>query len=144
MPKFNMLKKIISLLVASSFIVTAALQADPSPTTGPRSQRRSNKKVKKEALPKIVPAVPLKDGWSLVNGVWMHSDGYKFVQGQVIRTGTQTHQRPPPKPPTQAEMDPGTKRKKAPATPAEIAAAKAAEKERNLRPLPSRQTGTNL
>ena len=121
----------------------AVLKADPSPTVAPRSQRHSSKKVKKQAALPLEPAVPLAEGWSLVNGVWMHSDGYKLVKGQVVRTGTQTHKRPP-KPPSQAEMNGATKKKNAPVTPADAAAAKAAEKERNLRPLPSRQTGTNL
>ena len=143
LPKFNMLNKIVSLLVASSFIAMAVLKAQPNPTVAPSSQRHSSKKIKKPAALPLQPAVPLADGWSLVNGVWMHSDGYKFVKGQVVRTGTQTHKRPP-KPPTQAEMNGTTKTKKAPVTPADAAAAKAAERERNLRPLPSRQTGTNL
>jgi hypothetical protein len=138
-----MLKRIIALLIFSSFTGTVALKAEPSPTPAPNSKRQSSKTIKKEPAPKVAPAALLTEGWSLVNGVWMHSDGYKFVQGQVVRTGTQTHKRPP-KPPTKAEMDAATKKKKAPLTPAEIAAAKAAEKERNIRPLPSRQTGTNL
>ncbi|HKP92504.1 MAG TPA: hypothetical protein VJS88_01310, partial [Chthoniobacterales bacterium] len=85
---------------------------------------------------------PLKEGWSLVNGVWMHSDGYKFVNGQVIRTGSQTHKRAP-KPPTKAEMEAATK-KKGPPTAAELAAEKAAERQRNLAPRRASQTGTHL
>jgi hypothetical protein len=137
-----MLKKLIALLVFSSFTIVA-VKAEPTPTPATTAQRQSSKKIKKEPAIKVVPATPLKDGWSLVNGVWMHSDGYKFVKGQVVRTGTQTHKRPP-KPPTQAEMDAVTKKKKGPPTPAEIAAEKAAERERNLRPRPASQTGSNL
>lgn len=138
-----MLKKIISLVVLSSLTGLVALKAEPSPTPAPSSHRYSNKKTKKEAAVKIVPAAPLPAGWSLVNGVWMHSDGYKFVNGQLIRVGSQTHKRPP-KPPTQAEMDSATKKKKGPPTPAEIDAAKAAERQRNLQPRPAPQTGTHL
>jgi hypothetical protein len=141
--KSNMLKKIISLLVLASFTGIVALKAEPTPTPAPSNHRKSSKKIKKEARPKLVPAAPLPEGWSLVNGVWMHSDGYKFINGQVIRTGTQTHKRPP-KPPTQAQVDAVTKKKRGPLTPAEIAAEKAAERERNLRPRPAPQTGTNL
>ena len=133
-----MLKKTIALLILSSFIGGSALSADPAPST----KKKSNAKTKKETAAATAPAQPVAT-WSLVNGVWVHPDGYKFVRGQVVRSGIQTH-KPAPKPPTQAEMDAVTKKKKAPATPAEIAAAKAAERERNLRPLPSRQTGTNL
>ena len=86
--------------------------------------------------------VPLKPGWSLVNGIWTHSDGYQFVKGQMIRVGTQTHKKPP-KPPTKAEMDAVTK-KNAPKTPADAAAARTSERERNLRQIPAPQTGTHL
>ena|SRR5688500_9012283 len=133
-----MLKKTIALLVLSSFIGGVALSAEPAPS----SKKKSTQKTKKETAA-TTPAKPLPESWSLVNGVWTHPHGYKFVRGQVVRLGIQTH-KAAPKPPTQAEMDAVSKKKKTPATPAEIAAAKAAEKERNLRPLPSRQTGTNL
>jgi len=129
--KSNMLKKIIFLVVFSGFIISGALHAEPTP---------SSKKMKKEPILNMAPAKPLPLGWSLVNGVWMHSDGYKFEKGQIIRTGTQTHKKPP-KPPTKSEMDAATKKKPAPL---DTAAAKAAERERNLRPSPSKQTGTNL
>lgn len=132
-----MIKKIISLLVLSSFLGGVVLSAEPS------SKKRRSKKTQKETTAAITPATPLPEGWSLVNGVWMHSDGYKFEKGQLFRVGTHTHKRPP-KPPTQAQIDAVTKKKKAPPSAADIAAAKAAARERNLRPIPSRQTGTNL
>ena len=134
-----MLKKIISLLILSSFTGIFALNAEPAPS----SKKRSSKKKKKEAVAMITPAKPLPPGWSLVDGVWMHSDGYKFVKGQLFRTGTHTHKRPP-SPPTRAQMDAATKRNRPPQTAAEIAAAKAAERERNLRPRPAPQTGSHL
>ncbi|PYJ87279.1 MAG: hypothetical protein DME70_06685, partial [Verrucomicrobia bacterium] len=62
---------------------------------------------------------------------------------QVVRVGTQTHKQPP-KPPTKAEMDAAIKKKPATKTPAEIAAEKAAQRERNLTPRPAPQTGTHL
>ena len=115
--------------------MTAVLKADPSP-------RPSKNKKETKTAPKVVPLAPLRQGWSLVNGVWTHSDGYQFVKGQVVRVGTQTHKKPP-KPPTKAEMDAATK-KPAPKTPADAAAAKAAEREHNLAPRPAPQTGTHL
>lgn len=133
-----MLKKIIALLVFSSFTGIVALNAEPTPSSKKKS---SGKTKKKEAL--MTPAKPLPEGWSLVDGVWMHSDGYKFVKGQLFRTGSQTHKRPP-SPPTKAQMDAAMKRNRPPQTAAEIAAAKAAERERNLRPRPAPQTGSNL
>jgi hypothetical protein len=135
-----MLKKTIALLVFSSFIGGVALSAEPTPS----SKKKSSRKTKKETTAVITPAKPLPEGWSLVDGVWMHSDGYKFVQGKIIRTGSQTHKRPP-KPPTQAQINAVMKKNvRKPMTAAEIAAAKAAERERNLRPRPAPQTGSNL
>lgn len=135
-----MLKKTIALLIWSSFTGALALNAEPAPS----SKKQSSRKTKKKAAAIITPAKPLPEGWSLVDGVWTQSDGYKFVKGQLFRTGTHTHKRPP-NPPTQAEMDAATKKSnRRPLIPAEIAAAKAAERERNLRPRPAPQTGSNL
>jgi len=134
-----MLKKIIALLVFSSFTGVVALNAEPASS----SKKQSSGKTKKKEVALLTPAKPLPEGWSLVDGVWTHSDGYKFVKGQLVRTGTHTHKRPP-SPPTKAQMDAATKRNRPPQTAAEIAAAKAAERERNLRPRPAPQTGSNL
>lgn len=123
----------------SSFTGVLALSAEPAPS----SKKKSSKKTKTEAAAAITPAKPLPEGWSLVDGVWMHSDGYKFVKGQLFRTGSHTHKQPP-SPPTKAQMDAATKRNRLPQTAAEIAAAKATERERNLRPRPAPQTGSNL
>jgi hypothetical protein len=130
-----MIRTILSIAVLTSF-VAAQLEADP-----PSNRKQKTTKKSKTAL-KIVPAPELKEGWSLVNGTWTHSDGYQFVKGQVIRVGTQTHKKPP-KPPTKAEMDAATK-KSAPKTSANPASAKATERERNLRQIPASQTGTHL
>ena len=134
-----MLKKTIALLVFSSFTGIAALNAEPTPS----SKKQSSRKTKKNEVALLTPAKPLPEGWSLVDGIWVHSDGYKFVKGQLFRTGSQTHKRPP-SPPTKAQMDAAMKRNRPPQTAAEMAAAKAAERERNLRPRPASQTGTNL
>jgi hypothetical protein len=134
-----MIRTIFSIAFLASFAATATLRADPSPSSDSSSSK--NKKEAKTAA-KVVPVVPPKPGWSLVNGVWTHSDGYQFVKGQVIRVGTQTHKKPP-KPPTKAEMDAATK-KTGPKTSADPATARAAERERNLRQIPAPQTGTHL
>jgi hypothetical protein len=123
-----MIRTILSIAVLSSFL-TGTLQADPP------SKKKSNQ------VPKVLPAAPLKEGWSLVNGVWTHSDGYQFVKGQVLRVGTQTHKKPP-KPPTKAEMDAAMKKPARKAV--DPAAEKAAEREKNLRQVPAPQTGTHL
>ena len=130
-----MIRTILSIALLTSF-VAATLKADP-----PSTQKKETTKKSKTVL-KVVPATPLKEGWSLVNGIWTHSDGYQFVNGQVMRVGNQTHKKPP-KPPTKAEMD-AARKKAAPKSPADAAAAKATERERNLTPRPTSQTGTHL
>ena len=130
-----MIRTILSIALLTSF-VTATLRADP-----PSNKKKETTKKSKTAL-KVVPATPLTEGWSLVNGIWTHSDGYQFVNGQVMRVGNQTHKKPP-KPPTKAEMD-AARKKPAPKSPADAAAAKAIERERNLTPRPTSQTGTHL
>jgi hypothetical protein len=134
-----MIRTILSIALLVSVATAATLKADPSPS--PNSSSSKNKKETKTA-PKIVPLAPVKQGWSLVNGIWTHSDGYQFVKGQVVRVGTQTHKKPP-KPPTKAEMEAATKNARS-QTPADVAAKKAAERERNLTPRPAPQTGTHL
>ena len=132
-----MIRTILSLAILTSFSATSALKAEPLPANS------KNKKKESTTVPKVVPAAPLKSGWSLVNGVWTHSDGYQFIKGQLIRVGMQAHKKPPP-PPTKAEMDAATKKKPAAKTPAAMAGEKAAERERNLTPAPAPQTGTHL
>ena len=132
-----MIRTILSAALVSALAI-ASTQADPSPNQSSRKKKQTSK-----ILPKIAPATPLASGWTYVNGVWTHSDGYKLVNGQVVRSGVQTHKKAP-KPPTKAEMDLVMKKKAAPKTPAEIAAEKAAQRERNLAPRPASQTGTHL
>jgi hypothetical protein len=126
-----MIRTILFVAVLASFAFTALVQAEPSPSS------------KKKKTPKVVASAPLKSGWSLVNGVWTHSDGYQFVKGQVIRVGTQTHKKPP-LPPTKAEMDAATKKGPAVKTPAQLEAEKSTQRDRNLAPRPASQTGTHL
>ncbi|MFL6588986.1 MAG: hypothetical protein ACJ8M4_02305 [Chthoniobacterales bacterium] len=129
-----MIRTIFSVLVLGSMTVAFTLKAEPSPTPKHTSANAS-----KKASSNSVSANPK---WSLVNGVWVHPDGYKFVAGQVVRTGSQTH-KTPPKPPTKAEME-AAKRQLSPQSEADRAAAKAAERERNLTPRPAPQTGSHL
>jgi hypothetical protein len=129
-----MLRTILSIAVLASFAATSVLQADP-----PKNRKT---KASRSAL-KIEPAAPLASGWSYANGVWTHVDGYKLVNGRVVRNGVQTHKKAPP-PPTKAEIDAVMKKKPAAKTAAEIAAEKAAQRDRNLRQIPAPQTGTHL
>ena len=94
-------------------------------------------------MPTDEAATPLASGWSYANGVWTHVDGYKLVNGHVVRSGVQTYKKAPP-PPTKAEMDAVMKKKTAAKTAAELAAEKEAQRQRNLAPRPAPQTGSHL
>ena len=135
-----MIRTILSLTVLASFTATAALHADPSPSKKSFSR---NSKTTSKSTSKVEAATSLASGWSFANGVWTHVDGYKLVKGEVVRMGIQTH-KTAPKPPTKAEMDAVMKKNTAPKTPAETAAEKAAERERNLTPRPAPQTGSHF
>jgi hypothetical protein len=77
-----------------------------------------------------------------MKGEWIHSDGYKYVNGKVMRIGAQTH-KSPPKPPSKALLN-SVKARPTPMPDPNSAAAKAAERERNLQQRPASQTGTHL
>jgi hypothetical protein len=128
-----MTRNIVSLILITTFAAAVSMKADPTPSADRTPSRK--------AVTKTVPA-PLAEGWNYLRGEWIHSDGYKYLKGQVIRTAAQTHNKPP-RPPSKALLD--SVKTKPTATPdPNSAAAKAAEKERNLRPRPAPQTGTHL
>src|ERR1043166_784786 len=95
----DMIRKIFFVIALSSIASLVTLHAEPP------AKKKKPHNTKNPAAPNVPPAAPLVGGWTLSNGTWVHSDGYKYVNGSVIRTGTQTH-KPPPKPPTQAQLDP--------------------------------------
>ncbi|HZE56494.1 MAG TPA: hypothetical protein VE031_01445 [Chthoniobacterales bacterium] len=128
-----MIRTILSLALLVSLTLTPALKANPP----------SKKKKTSRSVLRVEPVTTTASGWSYNNGVWTHVDGYKLVNGQVVRSGIQTHTKAPP-PPTKAEMDAVMKKKPAAKTAAEIAAEKAAQRDRNLRQIPASQTGTHL
>ena len=127
-----MIRTILSLALLVSLTATTALKADPP----------SRKKKTSHSTSKVEPAAALASGWSYSNGLWTHIDGYKLVNGQVVRSGIQTHKKAPP-PPTKAEMD-AVRKKPAVKTATELAAEKEAQRQRNLAPPPAPQTGSHL
>ena len=142
-----MTRNILSLIVLTTFAAATPLNAEPTPTPKPSSSKKTNKVESqkpqaKSKAPKIVPATPLAEGWNNVNGEWIHSDGFKYVNGQVVRFGAQTHKRLP-NPPAKSLLK-SVKPKPTPTPAPNSAAAKAAQKERNLRQIPAPQTGTHL
>lgn len=135
----------LRLIVLTTLVAAVSLHAEPTPSpdrTPSKNAKSQKPTVKINAASKRVPTSPLVEGWNYVKGEWIHSDGYKYLNGKIIRTGTQIHKRPP-KPPSKALLN-SVKTKPAPTPVPGSAAEKAAEKERNLRPTPASQTGTRL
>jgi hypothetical protein len=128
-----MIRTILSIAILTA-LASGSLKANPKTSKKSKSQKNT---------PTVVATSPLVSGWSYANGVWTHVDGYKLVNGQVVRSGIQTHKKAP-KPPTKEEMDAALKKPKGPKTAAQIAADKAAERERNLAPRPAPQTGSHF
>lgn len=143
-----MTRSILSLIALTTLVVGSSLNAEPPPAAERNSSKNATKRAsqrthaKTDAASRIQPAVPLAEGWSHVKGEWIHSDGYKYVKGQVVRAGPQTHKKAP-KPPSQALLN-SVKTRPTPSPDPNSAAAKAAQTERNKRPRPAPQTGTNL
>lgn len=133
-----MRRNIPGLLVLTTLAGAVSLYAEPTPS----ADRTPRKNAKTIVVPKSVPSPPLAEGWNYFRGEWIHSDGYKYVNGHVTRAGAQTHKRPP-KPPSKALLN-SVRIKPTPAPDPNSPAAKAAEKERNLQARPASQTGTHL
>jgi hypothetical protein len=131
-----MIRTILSIGILTA-LATGSLYADP------KTNKKSSSKKNTETSTSNSSAAPLTSGWSYANGAWTHIDGYKLVKGEVVRSGIQTHKKAP-KPPTKAEMDAVMKKANGPKTAAEIAAEKAAQRERNLAPRPAPQTGSHF
>jgi hypothetical protein len=131
-----MTRHTLSLITLATFAAAASLRAEPPPNA-----KRAANKVDSQKSQASTNAASV-EGWTYVKGEWLHSDGYKYVNGRVIRVGTQTHKRPP-KPPSKSLLN-SVLVKPAPTPVPGSAEAKAAEKERNLTPRPASQTGTHL
>ena len=143
-----MTRSILSLIALTALAVEGSLNAEPATVSEPNSSKKATKResqrtqARTDDASKIQPATSLREGWNFVKGEWIHSDGYKYVQGKIVRTGAQTH-RKPPKPPSQALLN-SVRSRPSPSPDPQSAAAKAAEIERNKRPRPAPQTGTRL
>jgi hypothetical protein len=140
-----MKRTLLFLAVFTSF--TIALQASPTPT--PHPKRTSTKRQHKSGGQKTVSdeVAQSANGWSYVKGEWVHPDGYKYVNGKILRT-TARLGRAFPKPPGKLALENVEKltptTNPAPDT-AKTAAEKAAETRRkNLTPTAAPQTGTHL
>jgi hypothetical protein len=134
------LRKAGCLAIAATVVLSgASLKAEP-PSTKTSSSTAAWARLIKSA-----------NGWTYVNGQWVHPDGYKFVYNKIVRT-TATTGRAYPEPPGKlaqenpAKLAPRTNSAAAPSPEdVRVAAEKAAEvRRKNLTPRPAPQTGSHL
>ena len=135
-----MKRTLLFLLAFTSFSI--ALHAAPTPASSPK---RTSSKSEKMIAPEETVAQSA-NGWTYVKGEWIHPEGYKFVNGKILRTTARTG-KAFPKPPGKLALENAQKLtpKPTPAPDTKTAAQKAAEERRkNMAPRPAPQTGSNL
>jgi hypothetical protein len=134
-------RSLLFVIVLTSFAI--ALEAQPK---SKRSSKRTstNSNAQNTTADAVVASA---NGWSYVKGEWVHPDGYKYVNGRVLRT-TAVAGKAFPKPPGKLALENAQKSpvKTAPAPDnAKSAAEKAADaRRRNLTPSAAPQTGSHL
>ena len=136
-----MKRTLIFLLAFTSF--TIALQAAPTPTPNPK--RTSNTRERTVATSETV--AQSANGWTYVNGEWVHPDGYKYVNGKILRTTARAGRAFPKAPGRLAlanaqQLTPKTN--PAPANTKTAAETAAEAKRKNLQPRPAPQTGSHF
>jgi hypothetical protein len=140
-----MKKNVLLLVLATSLAMTAAtLRAEPPAKT---RHRRSSTTTQKSGGQNTTRNALLEsaNGWTYAKGVWTHPEGYKFVNGKILRT-TAKEGKAVPKPPGKLALENAEKLSStAPTNPRPNATEKAAEtRQRNLSPIAAPQTGTHL
>jgi len=145
------MQKAAFLVIAVVFLLPqTGLRADP-PVKTERATTSGSTKTTTDRIPTRAQLIESANGWMYVNGEWVHPEGYKFVNNQIIRT-TAKRGKSVPRPPGKlalenpAKLTGSTKSVTAPSKDnAQTAAEKAAEERRkNLAPRPASQTGTHL
>lgn len=136
-----LMKRTLSLLLTVT-VFTIGLQAAPTPAPAPK---RTSSKSEKMSGPQETVAQSA-NGWTYVKGEWVHPEGYKFVNGKILRT-TAKAGKAFPKPPGKLALENAQKLtpKNNPAPAAKTAAETAAEtKRKNMQMRPASQTGSHL
>ncbi len=129
-------------------LATFASTLPAAPTPPPNPKRTSPKNEKKGGAQTISNDLAQSaNGWTYVKGEWVHPDGYKYVNGKILRT-TARPGKAFPKPPGKLALENPQKLtpKAAPVldSASKAAADKAAERRRNLSPSAAPQTGTHM
>jgi len=136
------MKRTLFLLLAFTTF-TIALQAAPTPTPDPK--RTSNKSAKAAAPQETL--AQSANGWVYVKGEWVHPEGYKYVNGKILRT-TARPGKAIPRPPGKLALENAAKLTPKTAPAQEVAKTeaerKAEIKRKNLETRPAPQTGSHM
>ena len=143
------MKRKLSYLFLAGIVLAAFASADAAPTTKKKKKRTSAKTQSTQSQTATPAALTASaNGWTYLNGEWTHPEGYRYVNGQILRT-TAKAGRPAPKPPGTLALENAAKL--APRNDPALAAAnakataeKAAAARRKAQPLPAPQTGSHM
>lgn len=146
------MKRNVLCLLTISLAVAGTLLAEPA--TKMRSKHSSTKTQKSGGQNTAPNAVTESaNGWTFVKGEWVHPDGYKFVNGKILRTTAKTG-KSFPKPPGKLALENAQKlsqpttnsaRTNSSTNNTQSAPQKPVEaREKNLTPTSAPQTGTHL
>jgi hypothetical protein len=125
--------------------------ADP-PSNSSKQSANKTAKISTTATRTSHDAVQSANGWTNIKGEWVHPDGYKFVNGKILRTTARPGRTVPTPPGKLALAHPDQVTPEAVAasevatksTAEKTASDKASERARNLAPRPAPQTGSNI
>jgi hypothetical protein len=135
-----MKRNVFCFLVTISLAMTApTLRAEPPKSKHSSARTEKSRNTTANAL------LESANGWNYVKGEWVHPQGYKFVNGKILRT-TAKYGQPLPKPPGKLALENPqklTQQSKSIATQSE-AEKKAEERRKNLQPRPAPQTGSHM
>jgi hypothetical protein len=138
----KLIKRSLLLFIA---LTSLAIALEASAKSKKSSTRTSNNSTTQKAA--VDPVAASANGWSYVKGEWVHPDGYKYVNGKVLRTSAVAG-RAFPKPPGKLALENAQKSavKTAPAPQnTKTSAETAAEiKRKNMEVRPTSQTGSHL
>jgi hypothetical protein len=141
-----MKRNVLFFLALTSFAVASLASPTPSPSRkGTSSRKQAHKQNHKSTLSEQL--ILSANGWSYENGVWVHPEGYKYVNREVLRT-TARIGRVAPMPPGKVALD--NAQKLSPKTgstqaiPQTEAEKKAEQRRKNLTPRPASQTGSHI
>jgi hypothetical protein len=146
-----MKRTVFCLVLTTLAMIAATLNAKPTARTthqrnSTKTQKSGGQNTTRNALAESA------NGWTYVKGEWVHPEGYKLVNGKVLRTTAKTGKAFPKPPGKLALENPqmlAPQNNSAPTTLApkntQSAVEKAAEiRQRNLTPTAAPQTGTHL